>query len=636
MQPLPLLLAVIAPGLGLASPYANPHPNALALPNPNPNPNWWLAPENQWNKTSISHLINRDGERFCALDRARSIVVDDVLYIDGGNLRMHPKGVGEEELEKTVVVRNELLFKVNLTQDFGWREVPVEAQMKPAHFEMGFGGVFMPASNSTLDMGLFYTFGGVRDEPKVAHTDTHFDYAGVWAFWPPSPSTNPTLVTFSEVHSLGYPTIPLYGGVMTFSPLELTTYYLGGSPSSDIQEDKTFPFFVPGMLKFHDGMWENITIPEKFIMQRGFLEWVPFGRRGVLVSFGGMRANVGENSREALLRSMDEVDVYDIHSETWYTHKASGTLPPVGLRFGPLNYEESIPMPVVRGCSAVFAAPDNSSYNIYVYGGDTSFEVYGNGMASDWPRSGIWALSLPSFTWIKIEKEANNRVISSHTCHAHAQYLLAIAGSEQTLRNILHPPSRPCTNILSVFDTSGGGWIDLRGSLTGFSARKKNYTVPKLIYQHIGGNSSGHAPKLTNVFPEGSPLQELFGRLVSDEVEEEEVVKVRLVKKNSGMGTGLIVGLVLGALGLVVGGYAVYRWWFKRATLREGMKRGAMDLEVKESGSSGVSSLTREGSGKSGGTGGSRGSEGSEEELVKGWWWSAGRSGAQQSAKTSG
>jgi hypothetical protein len=89
---------------------------------------------------------------------------------------------------------------------------------------------------------------------------------------------------------------------------------------------------------------------------------------------------------------MAEIKIYDIDSGTWHTQTANGNPFPQSGDSG-----DQIPEDRQSGCSVVMAAPDKSSYNIYVYSGTSDqFGIPGKRL------NDLWVLSLPSFNWIKL------------------------------------------------------------------------------------------------------------------------------------------------------------------------------------------------------------------------------------------
>jgi hypothetical protein len=90
--------------------------------------------------------------------------------------------------------------------------------------------------------------------------------------------------------------------------------------------------------------------------------------------------------------NMTTIDIYDIGSATWHTQLASGV---PGSRDG-------IPAPRYYGCSVMVSSPDNSSYNIYMYGGESKPGLPGSKF------NDIWALLIPTFTWVKLSSTGLN------------------------------------------------------------------------------------------------------------------------------------------------------------------------------------------------------------------------------------
>src|SRR5690242_12537663 len=151
----------------------------------------------------------------------------------------------------------------------------------------------------------------------------------------------------------------------------------------------------------------------------GSLQYVPgIGENGLLVALSGKVFDgvqpITSQSRGRLLR-FDDVDVFDLTSYTalesngaWYSQPTSGDIPPARI----------------DSCTVLASAPDNSSHNIYMYGGwdptSETIKYYDD----------MYVLSLPSFTWVKMFEGESPRY--GHTCHlAAGRQLLTIGGSTQ-------------------------------------------------------------------------------------------------------------------------------------------------------------------------------------------------------------
>lgn len=154
--------------------------------------------------------------------------------------------------------------------------------------------------------------------------------------------------------------------------------------------------------------------------------------------------------------TFNTIDILDIQSldgsdesSTWYTQEAKGEIPDGRTDF----------------CVVTVSAKDNSSHNIYMYGGRGASEIYDQ----------MYVLSIPSFIWIKIYEGYSPRY--GHTCHlAGNRQMLTVGGSSKG--------ELPCdweTKGLGVFDLSDLAW----GSI--YHAEAAEYEVPEKIYKKIGG-----------------------------------------------------------------------------------------------------------------------------------------------------
>lgn len=136
---------------------------------------------------------------------------------------------------------------------------------------------------------------------------------------------------------------------------------------------------------------------------RGVMQYIPnYGDNGILISFGGTYRPVSEidSNVAANYVDMSEIDIFDIStlynggnaSSGWYKQQATGNVP------------------LARGafCAVTVSAPDNSSHNIYIYGGLNEH--------SDTYYDDVYVLSLPSFTWTMMYGPGNSPRFG-HTCH---------------------------------------------------------------------------------------------------------------------------------------------------------------------------------------------------------------------------
>jgi hypothetical protein len=184
---------------------------------------------------------------------------------------------------------------------------------------------------------------------------------------------------------------------------------------------------------------------------------------------------------DGVANDMSLIRIYDVSSGKWLIQKATGTPKSADI----------VPEARVIGCSVMMHAPDNSSYNIYVIGG----EVQLGG-----PRiNGLWVLSLPSFTWIKIADDRIGAVGS--TCRPFGRQMLLVGSGPRS--------ETECQEFFRVFDMTSLEWINA------FDPTAHPYVVPPAISSVIGGNSTGGA---TNLAPSGgaeswsTSLEDLFSK----------------------------------------------------------------------------------------------------------------------------
>lgn len=120
----------------------------------------------------------------------------------------------------------------------------------------------------------------------------------------------------------------------------------------------------------------------------GALIFVPgWGTTGVLIGLAGGTASEFTND-------MSTLDVYDIASSQWYHQQSTGTAP--GVRVNP--------------CAVVASAPDASSFQIYLFGGQNLQPAVSFALSCTHDQGGIWR-SRPCRT----TSDKHDRAIKSNT-----------------------------------------------------------------------------------------------------------------------------------------------------------------------------------------------------------------------------
>lgn len=178
---------------------------------------------------------------------------------------------------------------------------------------------------------------------------------------------------------------------------------------------------------------------------------------------------------------MKEIDIYDIANEKWY--KQNTTKGP-GAR--------------TRGCAVLAVASDQSSFNIYYYGGFDGIN------AKEAFYDDVWVLSLPSFTWTQLNKGTEPHARAGHKCFTPYGDQMLVVGGYRSMpgdeTTCLYP------GPFVFFNMSSGDWMD-----SYHPNEHSEYGVPDKVISVIGGNPAGGAKVVTP--PSGwtnEDLEDLF------------------------------------------------------------------------------------------------------------------------------
>lgn len=172
--------------------------------------------------------------------------------------------------------------------------------------------------------------------------------------------------------------------------------------------------YLPTMLEYtmpgytspgSDGSYRNISTPSPATFPEradGAMVYIPgFSPAGIVVALAG-----GTNTT---FTQMNVLDVYDVASSTWYKQAVSGPTPDIR----------------VNPCAVVTAAADGSSYNVLMYGGQNLIPYNSQTQFDD-----MWILTIPSFTWIKVDQtnQAKPPARAGHMCHVWNGQMIVIGG----------------------------------------------------------------------------------------------------------------------------------------------------------------------------------------------------------------
>ncbi|KAG0137013.1 hypothetical protein HOY82DRAFT_651136 [Tuber indicum] len=275
------------------------------------------------------------------------------------------------------------------------------------------------------------------------------------------------------------------------------------------------PYYLSSMVVFDaaTNVWKNETITLELDGYReGVMVYVAgVGDKGILVRMGG-RAKDG-------IVGFDTVYVYDVASGVWYRQPTT-------------SKTRIFPEPRLGAfCAAAVAAPDKTSFTIYIYGGQDD----------DSYKKRTWALVMPYFQWLPVGSTGEPEHGRAGTrCHTIGGQLAMVRGDGDQE---------------NLVDTNGGSYFYHMTNLNwSLKYQPSEYRVPKTIYDVIGGNGHGGAtitgPADDKDFAGG--LGKLFAAAAN-----------RTNSSNPGAGgsgstgggspssTGAIVGGVIGAVALL-------------------------------------------------------------------------------------
>ena len=181
---------------------------------------------------------------------------------------------------------------------------------------------------------------------------------------------------------------------------------------------------------------------------------------------------------------MNVIDVFDISTSMWYRQSTNGDYPV--LRVNP--------------CAVAASAPDGSSTNVYMFGGQNLIPAGNQTQYND-----MWILTIPSFTWIKVD--TTNQSVppgrTGHTCNIYNGQIVVVGGYTGPQTNGLG-----CDNGFYVFDATKLSWVNNYNAISGSNPQNQQpaqakdaialsgsfgYQVPMAVQSVIGGKGIGGA-----------------------------------------------------------------------------------------------------------------------------------------------
>ena len=270
---------------------------------------------------------------------------------------------------------------------------------------------------------------------------------------------------------------------------------------------------------------------------------------------------------------MKDIDIYDVASGNWYKQSTTGG---PGAR--------------TRGCAVLATASDQSSFNIYYYGGFDGISPL------DPYYDDVWVLSLPSFTWTQLDKGKDSHARAGHKCFTPYGDQMMIFGGSRSLPGETFTCLNPGPFVF--FNMSSGEWVD-----SYHPNEHSEYRVPDKVVDRIGGDAAGGAT-LTTPEPSGwvdDGLKKIFekdydmakisawGPFPAIESPTGQPDPPRDDSGDHGGGGGLpswvapVLGVVLGLM-VLTGALVIFFVWRKRRIFQHDPNAGSSDASTEDTG----------------------------------------------------
>ncbi|KAF4976207.1 hypothetical protein FZEAL_7099 [Fusarium zealandicum] len=387
---------------------------------------------------------------FCRRWGHQSAVVDDKLYIGGGLITYNSGSGTPENYSNPYFIYHDLADVSSSGMPPPYANLSKNSTIPDVS-----GGIFWPDDVNKL----IYLFGGEFYEEKPWNFNL-YAYDIIYDEW-----QNLGAPRSNDVAGLSY-------GAGVSIPSRGEAYYYGGWMNNvtnpgwgDAPETPTSYLLRYDM---DEQTFTNSTGPDDTRRAEGVMVYVPAGDAGMLVYFGGIRATANDSWEG---QPMDQIILYDVISGKSYFQNATGDVPESRRRF----------------CAGATWVEDQSSYNIYLYGG--AGEEEGSIGFDD-----IYILSLPTFTWIKMYPDDD----SDTEGFPHHSLTCNVVNEAQML---VHGGFFPLTNACDVADQWGLHPMDLgrqnnnKSPWELYVPDKTKYVVPTDVISVVGGSKEGGATK---------------------------------------------------------------------------------------------------------------------------------------------
>ncbi|KAL6913381.1 hypothetical protein FSST1_011141 [Fusarium sambucinum] len=463
-----------------------------------------IAQFNNWQDGQVSSGI-------CTWQQPRAIMIRDMIYLDGGDISWFAEMNDKTTLTDSTPSNDAgIILNFNLSTPFNASTNLTSILLdSPAMSKArGGSGNSNGAAPNFLDGALlgnddeFFLYGGdLLENDDLYESPAKDEILGYQAYQygPDKPTWKPSFVDSKLDENVTR--YIAYGGAVNVPSEDLAFYFSGlRSPTkgefftNDPEKKATNVSDTFIMLNLEDQFyetWTNKTL--KGVKGRANAEvvWVPVGKKGILVVLGGVvypqwagqsrKSANEEESKKQSPKFMQTIDIYDVENDKWYQQETKDG-----------------PGALTRGCAVVATATDRSSFNIFYYGGFDGINVK-EAFSDD-----VWVLSLPSFTWVKINEGKSIHARAGHKCFMPYPDQMLVFGGYTPLAGtqITCLEKGPVVN----FNVTSGEWLDSYDP-----GEYSDYGVHEKIQSEIGGDAAGGA---TVTAPAGgwttSALKDIF------------------------------------------------------------------------------------------------------------------------------
>ncbi|KAI9166792.1 Kelch repeat-containing protein [Paramyrothecium foliicola] len=448
---------------------------------------------------------------FCRRWGHQAAVVDEKLYVDGGLITWNPMAQFPENYTNPYLIYHDLKTVANSGMPPPYANLSKNSSIPNVH-----GGVLWPDDVNKR----IYLYGG-----------EFYDHMP----WPLALYAYDILHDqWDVINVLGssQPRSLSYGAGLSISSRGEGYYYGGWMNNRTDSGWGSNPGQTSSYLLQYDmdtNTWTNQTGPDDIGRAEGAMVYIPAGDGGMMVYFGGIRS-VEDGAWEA--QPMEEVILFDVLSGKSYIQNATGKIPEHRRRF----------------CAGATWTDDQSSYNIYLYGG--AGEEEGSLGFDD-----IYVLSLPSFTWVRMYPTNSNGTGD----FPHHSLSCNVVNNAQML---IHGGYFPATEDCDSEDQWGLHNLDMgkqnkdNSPWALYEPSKTQYVVPDDILSVIGGEPSGGATKRA---PEDGFMHRDLGVLLTRTASLTERTATRSIQgptqsstppadsDERGLAPGAIAGIAVGA-----------------------------------------------------------------------------------------